>query len=341
MINLTIEQIKKKITEEKKISNEEVEAKIKAKLEELSGLISEEGAAHIIANELGVNLMKTGDGQTKIGNLIPGMKDVEIAGRVIRKYDIRTFKKDQGEGKVAKFLVGDDTGITMITLWNDKTDWMSEIQEQDIIKATGLNIRDNNGRSEAHAAEGSQLTKNPEGVEIQRNTQTQQLQKKKISELTEQDQNVELFVTIVQVFDPKFFEPRTQGEVGSAVLNLFVDDGSDNIRTVFWKDQIQNLLEINETELMSYKDQPEKFEEIKSDLLGKMVKLIGRVSRNKVLGRLEFVVNKSITNIDPENLDEPQKTKEPNTTEQKQVETKDEFDELEEEVLSLDDLDDL
>lgn len=342
MINLTLNQIKEKIVSEKQISEADIDSKIKKKLEELSGLISEEGAAHIVANELGVNLMKSEAGLIKIGSLIPGMKDVEIAGRVIRKYDVRTFQRETGEGKVGKILVGDDSGITMITLWNDKADWMENLNEQDIIKITNLNVRDNNGRSEAHAGEGSKLEKNPKGVEISsRQQQSTELVKKKISELTEQDSNAEIFVTIVQVFDPKFFEPRNEGEKAGAVLNLFVDDGSDNIRTVFWKEQIISLLNISEDKLLAFKDKLEAFEEIKSDLLGRMVKLIGRVSKNKVLGRLEFVVNKSITNIDPENLDEPQKTKEPNTTEQKQVETKDEFDELEEEVLSLDDLDDL
>lgn len=291
--------------------------------------------------------MKTGEGLIKIGSLIPGMKDAQIAGRVIRKYDVRVFQRETGEGKVAKFLVGDDSGITMITLWNDKTDWLEKIQEQDVVKITGLNVRDNNGRSEAHASDGSKLEVNPSGVEIQtrQSSAPQELVKKKISELTEQDSNAEIFVTIVQVFDPKFFEPRNEGEKGGAVLNLFVDDGSDNIRTVFWKDQIQELLNISEDKLLAYKDNQEGFEEIKSDLLGKMVKLIGRVSKNKVLGRLEFVVNKSILDVDPEQEIIQTKSEESESfkdiPKKQEQELNDDLDDLEEEVLNLEDLDDL
>jgi hypothetical protein len=347
MINLTLNQIKEKIASEKQISEADIDSKIKKKLEELSGLISEEGAAHIVANELGVNLMKSEAGLVKIGSLIPGMKDVEIAGRVIRKYDVRVFQRETGEGKVGKILVGDESGITMVTLWNDKADWMTDLNEQDIIKITSLNIRDNNGRSEAHAGEGSKLEKNPKGVEIQsRPQQNAELVKKKISDLTEQDSNAEIFVTIVQVFDPKFFEPRNEGEKAGAVLNLFVDDGSDNIRTVFWKEQILGLLNITEDKLLVFKDKPETFEDVKSDLLGRMVKLIGRVSKNKVLGRLEFVVNKSILEVDPEKEFEniPEETKKEVVVETeplKKKESSDDLDDLEEEVLNLEDLDDL
>lgn len=352
MINLTLEQIKSKIVEEKKVSESEVDKKINSKLEELNGLISKEGAAHIVANEYGVNLMKSGDGRVKIGSLMPGMKDVEVAGRVIRKYDVRVFQRDSGEGKVGKMLIGDETGITMLTLWNDKTDWMNKANEQDIIKVTNLNIRDNNGRSEAHAGEGSDFKVNPEGIEIQSNNQSsapRELTKKKISDLTEQDSNTQIFVTIVQVFDPKFFKPRNENETGNAVLNLFVDDGTDNIRTVFWKDQIKELLECDDAKLQEYESTPEKFEEVKSDLLGKMAKLIGRVSKNKVLGRLEFVVNKVDLNVTPEdsletssqNKEEPKEKVEEKKMQEPTTTSDESFDDLEEEVLNLEDLDDI
>ena len=60
MINIPLSDIKEKIAKEKGISEQEINTKIKAKLDQLSGLISEEGAAHIIANELGVELMPSG-----------------------------------------------------------------------------------------------------------------------------------------------------------------------------------------------------------------------------------------------------------------------------------------
>ena len=76
---------------------------------------------------------------------------------------------------------------------------------------------------------------------------------KSINELNENDQSVEVLGTIVQIFDLKFFKisqdtgkKMTETDTGNftygCVLNLFIDDGTDNIRTVLWKNQILNLL---------------------------------------------------------------------------------------------------
>ena len=55
MITIPYEKLLERMQEASGKSKEELAKKIQAKLEELSGLISKEGAAHIVANELGVN----------------------------------------------------------------------------------------------------------------------------------------------------------------------------------------------------------------------------------------------------------------------------------------------
>ena len=57
MYKVPLNEIKEKIVASGKLSFEELDEKIKTKINELSGLISEEGAAHIIANELNVELV--------------------------------------------------------------------------------------------------------------------------------------------------------------------------------------------------------------------------------------------------------------------------------------------
>ena len=339
MINIPIDTIIEKITEQTDLEQTDVEQKINNKLETLSGLISKEGAAHIVANELGVKLMQT-EGVLKIKNLMAGMKDVEINCRVIRKYDLRTFQNARGEGKVFKALVGDDTGVTMIVLWNDKADLEKQFKEQDILKLKQVNVRDNNGRTEIHLGDGAELEVNPEGVKIE--TQSSGFAKperKKISELTEQDQNVEIFGTVVQVFDPKFFKVNSEGKrikedenpegyTYGAVLNVFVDDGSDNIRVVLWKNQIINFLNVTEEELQSFRENPEKFEEYKNKMLGEMMKFIGRTTKNEMFGKTEFVANVVLTEVKPE--EEIKKIKEEKSEEQPKTEQTEKSEEPEE-----------
>ena len=56
MIQMPYDEIIQMIKESSSLSQDEIEDKIKAKTEQLAGLISKEGAAHIVANELGLKL---------------------------------------------------------------------------------------------------------------------------------------------------------------------------------------------------------------------------------------------------------------------------------------------
>lgn len=69
--------IKDMIMEISKASNlpeEDVKRMVEEKQIELSGLVSNEGAAYIVGKELGVNLIKETVGhRLKIKNIVPGM----------------------------------------------------------------------------------------------------------------------------------------------------------------------------------------------------------------------------------------------------------------------------
>jgi replication factor A1 len=384
MINVPIDLLKQKIIDHSAISPEDLDKKIRAKLEQLSGLISQEGAAHIIASELGVNLMKA-EGLLKIKDLLAGMKNIEVIGKVIRKYDLKTFSNDKRSGKLARFLIGDESSTTMVVLWNDAADAVNDLNEGDVVRLRNSYVRDNTGKTEVHLSERKDLEINPAGISIDKAKSEQansyaKATRKKISELQENDSNIEIFATVVQVFEPKFFavDPTTgkrvkEGEMPDkvgygAVLNIFVDDGSDNVRVVLWKNQILNLLKVDEHELMKFRDNPAIFEPVKTDMLGLMVKFIGRVTKNAMFGRLEFVANVVIRDVDPdeeikridseikenkstplpkhtalekeqkENVSKPISKEEPK---KKPAVVDDNYSELDEELLSLDDLEDL
>ncbi len=362
MINVPFDVMASKIVEEASISREELDKRVSQKLEQLSGLISREGAAHIIANELGVNLLEA-KGLLKIKDLVPGLKGVTINAKVIRKYEPRSFSNEKRSGRLARFLVGDDSGIVMVVLWNDQVDVHEKIKENDVVRIKDCYVKDNNGRAEIHLNESAGLEINPEGVQVEAKPAPQQgkRDRKKISELSENDSDVEIFATIVQVFDPKFFEVCPEcnkrakkdensnnfacaehGEVKPSygvVLNMFVDDGTDNVRVVLWKNQVLALLGVEEQKLLSYKDAPESFEEFKTDLLGLMVKLVGRVNKNEMFDRLEFIAGLVFKDVNPEEeikkLDEPKKDEPKDKVPEKEGASDEPIDE---ELLSLEDL---
>ena len=133
MINMPYEDIVSKLKEKSGLSDKEIEKKVKEKLDSLSGLISKEGALHIIANELGVKLEMT-SGPVQIKNLLAGMRNVESAGKVTQKYELREFQKGERKGSVASLMINDGTGAIRVVFWNDQTEQFKKINEGDIIK---------------------------------------------------------------------------------------------------------------------------------------------------------------------------------------------------------------
>ena len=71
MFKLPLPDIIQKIKIGSGISDEDINQKIDVKMQQLSGLISKEGAAHIVANELGIKLFEQTSGILKIKNIRP------------------------------------------------------------------------------------------------------------------------------------------------------------------------------------------------------------------------------------------------------------------------------
>src|SRR4051812_740897 len=118
MIRIPLSEVKQKIKEKTGMSDVDIDKKIDEKLTQLAGLISKEGAAHIIANELGVKLFEGGG---KIKDIYPGMRQVNVNAKVSAVYEAREFKRADGTlGKVCSALIRDETGSTRLVGWNDQ-----------------------------------------------------------------------------------------------------------------------------------------------------------------------------------------------------------------------------
>jgi len=319
MIKIPYEQIIERIKKEGKISEEEINGKIDAKMKQLSGLISKEGAAHIVANELGIKIFDSFTGKLQIKNILVGLRSVETVGKVLQTYELREFTTNDRQGKVASLVIGDETGTIRIVMWGDQADNIKNINKDMTIKVIGGYVKDNNGTIELHLNERSQVILNPEGETV-KDVKKFTTERKTIDKLTEKDSAVEILGTIVQIFDPRFFEicPQCSKRVKnvdgmfscqvhnnvepdfSYVLNLIVDDGTENIRTVFFRDSMGKLISSNKEKILTYKDDLIKFEEVKTELLGNIVKISGRVKKNLFFDRIELVANDVSLNPNPD-----------------------------------------
>jgi replication factor A1 len=328
MVQIPYEMVLAKIIEQTELSREDVEKKIQGKMKELSGLLSPEGAAHIVANELGIDVMPAADKPLKMDEIFEGMRNITIQAKVLQIYETREFERDGKKGKVASMMVGDETGRIRVTFWHDKVDLLSEIKEDDIVEISNLFARNNQGRIELSSLSGTKLQKNPKGVRIDEVAERANQQATRVMlKHVETNSFVSVLGVVVQLFRPNFFEicPECQkrarpkdgsficdehGDVTpdfSYVLNGVLDDGSDTIRLVFFREHASSLLEKSHEEMLSMKDSDDQaaWETMRSSVLGTMLKATGRVVENEMFKRKEIIVTSATKDID---VDEEMKT---------------------------------
>jgi hypothetical protein len=324
MYGLTYEDIVEKIVNEKKVSKEEVEEKIESKIKQLSDLISKEGAAQIVANQYSVRVIENlSDKNFKINELPKGVGSVNALGKVVQIFGVVTFNRNGKEGKVVNMIIGDETGTIRLVAWDENV--ISKIEDGSIEEGSILKVRNayskiNNGRNELHLGGKSLVEINPDGEKIGevQNTvisERSSAEKKDIAELKE-GMFVELHGTIVQLFEPRHymacpecnkkalpegseFKCNAHGVVKakkSPIVNMFFDDGTSNIRIVCFSNQAEQLFGKSAIEIADAN--AEGFEELKKLVLGKQLIMTGRVNKNTMMDRLEFMVS-SVKDLDP------------------------------------------
>jgi len=293
------------------LAKTEVEKRVEARRAKLSGLISKEGAAQIIAAELGV---KFDNVQLKISELMAGMKKVNVVGKVISIFPVRSFDKNGKSGKVANFIIADETGNSRVVLWDTNHIALienGEIKQDDVVQITNASTRE----GEIHLSGFSELRKS--NVVISGIIKTEKNFAEKTIESLQEGNSVSVRGVVVQVFTPRFFsvcsscgkkvvadaEGFSCAEHGRvvpterALLNFVIDDGTDSLRVVLFSDQLEKLISLDKL-----KDSL-AFVDFKTDFLGTELSIKGTVRKNALFNNLELTGNE-ITRVDPNTLAE-------------------------------------
>jgi len=235
---MEFDELVKKIAEKSGLSEEEVKKKAEEKQTELNKLVTLEGAAHIVAGELGLKFFDAPKEHVlKLENIIPGMHSVDVVCRIIKLHDAREFvREDKTKGKVAGMTIADDTASMRAVLWNSEAKLIEEkkLKEGDIIRIKSAYSRESiHGEPEIHIGTRTKIFINPPDVQKEK-FKTVFEKKKKINELNERDNNVDVLCKIIRIYSIREFvrEDKTKGKVA----NLLVADDTGFSRAVFWND---------------------------------------------------------------------------------------------------------
>jgi len=143
---LSLEDILLEMEKNTKFSRKQLYERVKSKHEELSGLVSMEGAAHLVARDLGVSILIPDKRQLKIKDLVNGMRNISIKGRIIQISDTREFeRKDGKKGRVCNLIITDGTGEVRIPLWDKQVNMLDEgkLNTGNVIQIKNAFARDN------------------------------------------------------------------------------------------------------------------------------------------------------------------------------------------------------
>ncbi len=307
-----IEELIGKIAADSGLSESNIRKRVADKQVELSGLISEEGAAYIVAKELGISLLK--QARLNIENVMPGMQNVDIVGKIVKISEVREFSTEKASGRVLNMFIADNTGSIRLSLWNDEIDKIKGFEKGDVVNVRGY-VRENKlGGLEIRLGKYGVIQKSDEVIEIGDMVETRKYERSDIANIKE-GQSREVRASLLHVFDTNPFyevcskcgarvreetnfkcEDHPEAEIDfGMVISGIIDDGTGNMRAVFFRENAEKVLGMK-------KDEAKKIFDNEKTLLGRIdlgkeFIFQGQARRNAYFDRLEFIVN-NIEDVD-------------------------------------------
>jgi replication factor A1 len=310
---MNLEEIVELITKKTGLSKEEILEKIEKKYEELSGLLTKEGAAYIVARSFGIEL-PSAVRALQMKNILPGMRNLNVVGRVFRISPINEFIRADGlPGKVVNLYIGDNTYYVKVPLWNDQTSLVSEglIKVGDVVQVVNSRAKESifgdielvlGKYGSIRSLEGN--FDFPSAEELEKRFFGDIVKRVRIAEVA--PGRCEIRGIIVHVFKGKFIfdvcpvcsstlengvcpDHGAVEPMHALVISVTVDDGTDNIRAVFFRNVAERLVGMSAEDIFRL-EVGKRFEVIRK-ILGRELILTGRVRKNIKFDRLEFFVD--------------------------------------------------
>jgi len=164
-------------------------------------------------------------GGSTVEALTMGQSDVNVRGLVLETESIRTFDRDDGsEGKVANFLLGDETGRVRVTLWDERADRVEGLEPGSAVEVVDGYVRERDGDLELHVGDQGAVDEVDEEVDFVPETDA--------IDGVEMDEVVDI-AGVVRSADPKRTFDRDDGSEGQ-VRNVRIQDDTGDIRVALW-----------------------------------------------------------------------------------------------------------
>ena len=257
-------------------------------------------------------------GKTSITDLSVGMRDVDIEGKVVTAYDVKTFtRKDDGtEGRLRNVIIADQTAKIRVTFWGDDVDKIKDIQEDDVIEIRHGYVKAGfKDGLEYQVGRKGEIVLNPEGSDLKQldlsdvafETGISQAPRILIGEIDDsyEGKNVEVCGIIVDMGQNRVYYDacpecnkkvevvddgyncKSCGKVPETKPRMFfkitVDDGSGSIKSTLFDTYGEELLGMSAVEAKELVEKSGKEDEpiraSTEEIRGRYIVIHGRVKR--------------------------------------------------------------
>ena len=235
-----IEQI---ISIHPEISREKILERLENEKRKTGGLIADGILLRTIAAELDVDIPSEALMPTlSIGDLVPGLNDVTVVGRVVAVFPSKTFEGTKS-GKVASLLIADKNGILRVALWNDKASLIESgsVKVGQIIRLChGYTREGYSGRVELHLGDRGEIQINPRDVKA-KDYPTISRFVTKIAEITQTYKNKKVNITgmVEDVFPVSTFKRKDSSS--GKVMRFILTDETGETSVVVWNERVDEL----------------------------------------------------------------------------------------------------
>ncbi|MCW4022333.1 MAG: OB-fold nucleic acid binding domain-containing protein [Candidatus Bathyarchaeota archaeon] len=217
------------------LNREQIFEKIKTKKAEAGNFLTDQTAARIVASELGVEISKKKFSlKIQIKDIMSGLNDVSLTGKVVSVYPVRTFKrKDWTEGKLGSFVVSDETGAVRVVLWDNKADLLEDgrIQKDQQVTVSHAYVRQGqDGKAELHLGDKgtAKIVNEPS---------------RKLAEIIQEGGPITVEGTVTS--KPVIREVTTARNEKVAVCNFDLSDQTGKLRVTAWRNLAQTAKDLS------------------------------------------------------------------------------------------------
>lgn len=234
----------------KDLSEDQILSLIDEKKKEGRGLLSDEGAARLVAEELLIQTRGTELGRMQVKDLVSGLNDVTISGRVLLAWPPQQFQRRDGTpGRVMRLVLIDGSGRVSCALWDRHVDVAAragDLQGRVIRIGHAYTRQGLAGDAEVHAGDRSSIEIDPEDLPTSDFPQFKDLFIP-LGKIAADGTQVNT-LGIVQA-DPRLYSFTKEDRNGS-VLRTIIADESGSIPLVAWNERADELKEIKKGDIL-------------------------------------------------------------------------------------------